>query len=236
LDHLQWCDEIIVIDDYSTDRTVKIAKSRGARVFKRRLNNNFAEQRNFGLKKARNEWVLFVDADEVVSPTLADEIVRRVKEGGYDGFYFQRQEVFINRPLRSADKPIWDWSLGPIKLLRLGRKKVGRWQGMVHERWMIRGKLGTLSSPLLHYSFPSLTVALMKINFYSSVRANELRKKGVKATWGQIIFYPLAKFFKNFFWHQAWRDGVRGLIFVLLMVFHSYLVRAKLWCLIRADK
>ncbi len=236
LDHLCWCGEVIVIDDYSTDNTVRIAKSRGARVFKRRLNRDFAGQRNFALTKAKNDWVLFLDADEVVSPSLTSEIVRRVREDRYDGFYLSRREVFIGQPLKSADKPIWDWSLGPIKLLRLGKKKKGQWVGRVHERWLIKGQVGQLKTPLLHYSFPDLTTALKKINFYSSIQANKLKAKGIKTSWWQIIIYPLGKFLKNFFWHQGWRDGTRGLIFAFLMSFHSYLVRAKLWSLIRVDK
>lgn len=236
LDHLQWCDEIIVIDDYSTDKTVAIAKSRGARVFKRRLKGNFTQQRNLALKKARFDWVLFVDADEVVSPALSREIVRRVKEGNYDGFLISRQEVLLNKPLRCADKPINDWSCGSIKLLRLARKSKGYWRGKVHERWVVSGKIGVLKNQIFHYAFPDLTTALKKINFYSSIRAEELSRQGARTSWWQIIFYPLGKFLKNYFWHKGFLDGTAGLIFCLLMSLHSFLVRAKLWQKARADR
>ena len=229
LNQLKWADEIIVVDDYSTDDTVRIAKSRGARVFRRKLDNNFAQQRNFALRKAKNKWVFFIDADEIVSPTLANEIVRRVKKDTCDGFYLFRREIFGDKILHCIDKPIWDWTPGPIRLLRLAKKNKGKWVGKVHERWLIAGKIGQLSHPLYHKSFSNLSDALKKINFYSSIRSQELSQKQTKVHWWQIVFYPLAKFLKNFFWHRGFFDGTRGLIFCLLMSLHSFLVRGKLW-------
>ena len=237
LDGLKWCDEIIVIDDFSADKTTKIARSRGAKIFKRKLNNNFAAQRNFGLEKAENDWVLFVDADEVASPTLAANIVRRIKENKYNGFLISRKEVFAGKLLHCADKPIWDWSLGSIKLIRLGKKRAGRWQGKVHERWEIKGAVGKTKGYLLHYSFPNLTTALTKINCYTAIAAKNLYQQGKKTSSIQIILYPLGKFIKNFFWHQGFRDGTTGFIHCLLMSLHSFLVRGKLWqARIKEDK
>jgi len=230
LDGLKWCDEVIVIDDFSDDGTVKISRSRGATVYRRRLAGNFSSQRNFGLKKARGRWVLFIDADEAVSPSLAKEIVRRVRgNDNYSGFYLPRRPVFINRKLSFSDKPIWDWSIGPIYLLRLAKKDAGVWQGKVHEQWQIKGNLGRLKNPLLHYSFPNITTALKKINYYSSLRVKELLEEEGRTSATQIILYPLGKFLKNFFWHRGFQDGTRGLVFCLLMSLHSFLVRGKLW-------
>lgn len=231
LDGLKWCDEVIIIDDYSEDNTVKIARSRGAAIFKKRLNNDFSSQRNFGLGKAKGEWVLFIDADEIVSSSLAKDIVRRIRKNNniYSGFYLPRQEIFNGKKLISSDKPLHDWSSGFIYLLRLAKKNSGKWQKKVHEEWGIRGKVGKLKSPLYHYSFPNITTALKKINLYTSIRADQLFKDGKKVSSLQIIYYPLGKFLKNFFWHQGFRDRTTGLVYCLLMSFHSFLVRGKLW-------
>ena len=230
LGSLKWCDEVIVLDDFSEDNTVKISRGRGVVVNRRRLADNFASQRNFALEKAKGEWVLFVDADEVITSSLAKEIVRRLKENSsYSGFYLPRRSIFVGKELSFSDKPVWDWSIGPIYLLRLAKRNSGLWQGKVHEQWQVKGKIGKLKNPLLHYSFPDITTALKKINQYSSIRAEELFEKGERTSFFQIIFYPKGKFLKNFFWHQGFRDGTRGLVFCFLMSLHSFLVRGKLW-------
>lgn len=236
IDCLGWCNEIIIIDDCSEDNTVKIAKDRGVVVYKRKLNNDFGSQRNFGLSKAKNDWVLFIDADEITSSTLIEDIVRRVKEERFSAFCISRKEVFLNKPLCCSDKPIWDWSFGPIKLIRLVKKGTGKWQGKVHEEWKTKEKVGNLKGFLHHHSFKNLTNALEKINFYTSIQAKELAKKGEKVKISKIVVYPIGKFLKNFIWHQGFRDKTPGIIFSLLMSFHSFLVRGKLWQLTREDK
>lgn len=235
LEHLKWCDEIIVIDDFSTDNTRKLAQSRGAKVYKRKLNNNFAGQRNFGLTKAKFNWILFVDADEIVPPPLADEIVRRLKKTDKLGFYLPRQELFYGQPLICADKPANDWSFGPIKLLRLAKKEAGKWKGAVHETWNINRKVGRFKNSLLHCSFPNLDTALKKINRYSLIKARSLDQQDRKTNIIEVLFYPIAKFFKNFVWHLGFLDRTRGLIFCLIMSLHSFLAKAKLWHLQQSD-
>jgi len=235
LESLKFANEIIIIDDFSSDNTRKIARSRGARVFKRHLNNDFASQRNFGLKKAKSQWVLFIDADEIVSSSLSKEIVRRVKENSFAGFFIPRKTLFFNKQLKLNDKPAWDWSLGPIKLIRLARKNSGQWKGKVHEIWEIKGEIGQLKSPILHQSYQNITQALKKINFYSSIKAQNDFKANKKTSLSEIIFFPIAKFFKNFIFQLGFLDGARGVIFCLLMSLHSFLVKAKLWQL-KEDK
>jgi glycosyltransferase involved in cell wall biosynthesis len=229
LESLSWCDEIIVIDDYSTDKTKELAEKRGAVAIKRRLGNNFAAQRNFALKKAKNDWVLFVDADEIVSPSLSQEIVRRLKTTTCNGFLIPRQEVFIGRKLNCADKPSWDWSFGHNKLLRLGKKSKGIWKGKVHEVWEIDGEIGVLKTKLIHYSYPSISAGLKKINKYSSLRAKELHDQKKNTNLAKILIYPVGKFLKDFFWQGGYKDKTAGFIYCLLFAFLAFLTQAKLW-------
>jgi len=225
---LWWCDEIIVIDDYSTDKTIKKIQSASRqtklKIFKRHLNGNFAAQRNVGLKKARGEWILFVDADERVTPALATEIKKKISKTHFNGFYLKRQDFWAGRWLKYGET-------GNTKLLRLGKKSTGRWERPIHEFWKIKGKIGTLKNPLLHY--PHFTVAefIKDINFYTDLNAKFFYQQKVKSSLWQIIVYPLGKFFVNYFLKRGFLDNLPGFVFALLMSFHSFLTRTKLWIL-----
>ena len=224
IDSIAWADEIVIIDDYSSDKTIQIAQSRGARVFKRKLNNDFSLQRNYGLKKAKNNWVLFLDADEIITTSLSKEIVRRLKNISLDvsGFYFKRKDYFVNQWLNYGET-------SSVKLLRLAKKNSGFWIGKVHEVWETKGETKEFSNPILHYPHKNLTSLYEKINFYTEIRAEELWKKGAKSSLFQIIAYPVGKFFQNYIVRQGYKDKTAGMVIALSMSFHSFLVRVKLW-------
>ncbi len=222
---LRWCGEILVVDDNSTDKTVELAKKNGARVITHSLENDFSRQRNFGLLEAKGEWVFFVDADERVSESLAFEITNRIKESPsehYDGFFIRRIDNMWGKKLLHGET-------GNIKLLRLVKKTSGKWEGQVHEVWKTKGVLGELKNPISHYPHQTITEFLEEINFYTDIRAKELHKKGIKAHWWSVIVYPKAKFFLNYIIKMGFLDGIPGLVFAILMSFHSFLVRGKLW-------
>lgn len=224
LDSVKWCDEILVIDDNSEDRTVELAKKEGALVFSSNLNGNFSRQRNFGLSKAKGDWILFVDADERITDPLRYEIQSVISDGmnPYDGFRINRKDVLWGKQLMYGET-------GNVNFLRLCRKNKGIWSGKVHEVWKINGKVEKLKNSMLHYPHQSVEEFLKEINFYTDIRAEELYEKKVKSGLGSVILYPKAKFFLNFFIKQGFRDGIPGLVFALMMSFHSFLVRSKLW-------
>jgi len=224
LESVRWVDEIIVIDDNSTDKTVEIAKSLKAKVFSHPLNNNFAEQRNFGLERAKGEWVLFVDADERVSPELAAEIKKEIKNTKVDGFYLKRQDFFGGRALKYGET-------ANVRLLRLGRKGKGEWRREVHEVWEIKGETEELKNPILHYPHQTLSDFIDHINFHSTLHAQALKKEGVRPSLWRIIFYPKAKFIQNYIFRLGFLDGTPGIIVALMMSFHSFLARGKLYFL-----
>ena len=226
LDTLSFCDEVIVIDDNSTDETVAIAKKKNAIVYIHPLQNDFASQRNFGLEKAKGEWVVFVDADERVSGELSKEIELRIKnqELRENGFYVKRQDHMWGNVLKHGDS-------GNIRLLRLARRKKGKWDGKVHETWEVNGDIGALKHPLDHYPHPTIAEFLTDINHYTTLRAEELYQRGTKVLFFDIIIYPKAKFFRDFIAKAGFLDGTAGLVHAILMSFHSFLVRGKLYML-----
>lgn len=227
LDHLKWCSEIILIDDYSTDKTIKIARQAlrkfKAKIFKRHLNNNFAAQRNFGAKHAAGDWVLFVDADEIVSPKLRNEITKKItKNNKTKGYYLKRTDYFMGKPLAYGET-------ASVKLLRLAQIKSGQWKRKVHEYWNVKGEVECLENHLLHFPHPSLSEFITDINFYSTLHAAEIQKEGKKATVFKVIFYPLAKFFLNYFVKLGFLDGKEGFTIAIIMSFHSFLSWSKSW-------
>lgn len=227
LESLGWCHELMVVDDYSADKTREIAKVKGAKIFLHRLDNNFASQRNFGLGKATGKWVLFVDADERVSPALRAEITNYVRQPAarminYQGFNLRRQDYFGGRWLQHGET-------AGVRLLRFGRRGAGQWQRKVHEFWDIQGEIGEFKNPLLHYPHPNLSDFLEHINFYSTLHADVFHEQGARSGLLRIIINPLAKFMINWIFKLGFLDGTAGLVTALMMSFHSFLARSKLY-------
>lgn len=228
LKDLKWCDEVVVVDDNSDDKTVEIAEKTGAKVYSRSL-DNFSNQRNFGLSQANGEWVLFADADERVSEALSFEISNIISswtdgvENEYKGFYISRIDILWGKELRYGESN--------RKLLRLARKNAGKWDGTVHEEWKINGKIGALRNPITHYPHQTVAEFLKEINFYTTLRAKELYGKKIKVNILSIILYPSGKFVLNYFLKKGLLDGVPGLMHAFLMSLHSFLVRGKLWAM-----
>lgn len=227
LETLKWCDEIVVVDDYSDDKTVEIAKKHEAKIFKRRLNNDFASQRNFGLSKAKGDWVLFIDADERVTEVLASEIKNQKSKSkrDVDGFFVRRVDLMWGKELKHGETN--------VKLLRLAKKEVGKWRRRVHETWDIKGEVQTLANPLYHYPHKTLAEFLADIDRYSTIHAEENLKEGKRASLVKIILWPKLKFLQNYILKCGFLDGGAGFMSAMMMSLHSYLSWGKLWLLQR---
>ncbi len=223
LNSLRWCDELIVIDDFSDDKTIEVAKKFNAKIFTRKLNNDYAFQRNFGLQKAAGEWVFFIDADEEVTEKLQKEIQKALLSKKANGFYLKRTDFLFGKELKHGET-------ARVKLLRLAQKGAGKWQRQVDETWEITGKTEVLKNPLLHYPHPTLTSFLKSINYKSTLNAQVFYEEG-KRTRPWDWLKPKAKFFQNWILRLGFLDGMEGLIMALMMSFHSFLVRSKLYLL-----
>lgn len=231
LKSLSFCDELVVVDDFSDDRTVEIARKMGAVVYQRNLKDDFASQRNFALSKSKGDWVFFVDADEIVTDKLRLEIISKInnpllKEVGY---FVRRSNYFLNRKLRHGET-------ASVSLLRLGKKNSGIWKRNVHEYWDVEGKVGNLKNNLDHYFCDRLSDFIEKINFYSDIHAKANLEERKKSNIFKILLYPLFKFLDGFFLKRGFLDGLPGFVFAVFMSFHSFLSWSKLWLLQRGKK
>lgn len=230
LENLKWCDEIILVDDKSTDKTTEIAKKLNAKIFAHELVDDFSVQRNYGLDKAKNDWVLFVDSDEVVSEELKEEILRCVQDdNNINGYYLKRKDWMWGKWLEHGE-------ISKVRLLRLAKKTAGKWIRPIHEVWEVKGQVGELKNPLLHYPHSNVAQFLDEINRYSTVNAHFLYNSRVKTNWWQIVAYPTAKFFVNYFLYLGFLDGTAGAVVAIMMSFHSFLTRSKLWLLWQPKK
>jgi glycosyltransferase involved in cell wall biosynthesis len=226
LKSLSFCDEIIIIDDYSTDKTIDLARKYNVKIVEHSLNDDFASQRNFGLKQASGEWVLFIDADEEVVKELAEEIKHKINDTPdikITGYYIKRRDWWWGKELKHGEVK----TLREIGLLRLMRKNSGKWEGRVHEEFKISGKTLLLNSFINHYPHPTVKVFLEEVNRYSSIRAKELIAQGKTGSILEIIFYPFGKFLLIYFIKLGFLDGPVGFAYAFFMGFHSFLVRAK---------
>jgi glycosyltransferase involved in cell wall biosynthesis len=220
---VKWCDEILVIDDDSSDKTREIAEEEGSKVIRHSLAGDFAAQRNYALSLSKGDWVFFVDADERVSPELAQEIQEAIKNPNIDGFYLKRIDFFMGKWLKHGE-------IRSVKLLRLAKRQSGFWHRRVDEVWEIKGNTSVLKNPLLHYSHPELKQFLSTINERTTLNAKEFYEKRVRVTFLEWL-KPLAKFIKNYFLLLGFLDGTSGLVFAVMMSLHSFMVRGKLYLL-----
>jgi glycosyltransferase involved in cell wall biosynthesis len=214
-------DEIIVIDDQSTDKSVSLAEKAGAKVYKRKL-DDFASQRNFALAKVKTEWVLLVDPDETVPQELQKEILRAIKLKGFDGFYFPRKNMIFGQWIQHAG-----WS--PDYQLHFFRTKKGKYLGKVHERVEVKGKVGYLKTPLIHENYQSITQYLEKLTHYTQLEAERQLKAGYQFSWSDLIQKPLDEFLRRYFAEKGYQDGVHGLALSLLQGFSELVVYLRIW-------
>jgi len=224
LSSLSWCDQIIVIDDESTDKTVEIAKKYKAQVYSHPMKHGFAEQRNFALSVVDGEWVFFLDADERVPLPLHFEILGNITNSmqNFTAYRLRRVDYLWGKKLRFGETR-------KAQFIRLAKKTSGKWVGNVHETWRCGGPVGILQSAIEHYPHQSIREFLAEVNHYTTLRAHELFEKKVTVTKAKLITYPFGKFLMNYLVKQGFRDGIPGIILALMMSFHSFLVRAKLW-------
>lgn len=206
LDSVGFADEWIVIDSQSTDATCEIAQEKGARVYECQW-TGYGPAKREGVARAEGDWILALDADEVVSTELAEQVRDVIsRENGPAGYRFPRKTHFLSR---------WILHCGwyPDYQLRLFRRGQGNFtDDIVHEYVKVDGDVGVLQGELLHFSDPNLEHYLQKFNRYTTIGAEEAYASGRRASASDIVVRPLVSFFKHYITKQGFRDGMEGFI------------------------
>jgi glycosyltransferase involved in cell wall biosynthesis len=253
LESCRFASEVVVIDSASTDQTAAIAAEFGAAVVQFRWNGTFPKKKNWALANVpwKNEWVFILDADERITPELADELRRVVAAPKHDGYYVNRRFWFLDGWLRHCGYyPSWN--------LRFFRHRLGRYEQFVgaddtrsgdnevHEHVILTGSTGRLSADMDHFAFPTIDIWVEKHNRYSNWEARMLlnasnsagadsaaldatlaRKRRLKRLANGVPFRPTLRFLYHYVVRGGWLDGYRGFVFCRLMGFYEFLNVSK---------
>jgi glycosyltransferase involved in cell wall biosynthesis len=229
LESLRWADELVVVDSYSSDATVRIARNLADRVELHRF-RDFSSLKNRCVRAASNRWVLLVDADERVSPRLRGEIRSVLSGPSHAGYWIPRVNHFLGKRIRRAG-----W--GGQKVLRLFERDRGRYTDrVVHERLSLDGHAGYLTGPLLHYPYENLDEYWRKSQTYARLSALELLRSGRRTGAGSLLLRPAARFLRMYLLQMGFLDGAHGLLLCGLAAVHVYAKYARLWELSLEDE
>jgi glycosyltransferase involved in cell wall biosynthesis len=234
LESLRFCDEIIVVDSFSTDRTAEISRELGVRVIQRKW-SGYRDQKEFGLQATSYEWVINLDADERVSPELRNSILQvlRQEHQRKQNNFAQCAEAFdaydVNRVVYHLGR--W-WRVGwyPEYRTRFIRKSKVTWGGVdPHEKVIVSGRTSRLEGELHHFSYDDLAEQLHKLNSFSSIRAREEYKLGKRASVFKMFWNPSVRIFKFYFLKKGYKEGLAGAIVAVVEGFYTFMKYAKLW-------
>ncbi|MGZ5027633.1 MAG: glycosyltransferase family 2 protein [Methylobacter sp.] len=205
LESISWADEIIVLDSGSEDDTVAICRRYTDKVYQTDW-PGFGIQKQRAVDKAGGDWILSIDADEVVSPELRLEIENALRQERYNGYEIPRLSSYCGRQMRHGG---W-W---PDHVLRLFRRDCGRFtDAVVHERIIVQGEIGQLTTPLLHDAFINLDEVLHKVNSYSTLGAEQLYQRGIRSSLSKALLKGIWTFIRTYLIKAAILDGRQGLM------------------------
>lgn len=230
LEHLDpWVDEIIVVDDGSTDTTIDIVRNAGPKVklIEQIMNakDGFAGQRNRGIMEAQSDWLLHMDIDERVPPQLASEILEAIRSGRYDAYRYRRLNFFLHRAMSGGG--FQDWN-NP-QLARRGRH---HFENAVHEVCIIENapdSIGQLKAQMWHLNDESYKERMEKSMVYCQNQSKRLAARGIKMQWYHLFLFPIAEFIRKFFIRQGYLDRTPGLLFAIHSACAMFRACALVW-------
>lgn len=222
LHSVRFADEIIVVDSKSTDNTVTIAEQAGCKVVSRTF-DNFSNQKNYALEFATGEWILFVDADERIPHALKIEILDAISSNKHAGYKLNFPHFYMNRFLYHHSDNV----------LRLVKRTNCRFEGLVHEKLIINGSIGKLKNPVLHFTYKGLQHYISKKDSYAWFQAEQMLKKGKKATYFHLAFKPFYRFFSSYILRSGFKDGIPGLTVATINAYGVFSRYVKLMLLQR---
>ncbi|MFN7932714.1 MAG: glycosyltransferase family 2 protein [Bryobacteraceae bacterium] len=221
IESLRCCDEIVVVDSGSIDRTIEIANKLGARVVETGW-RGYAGQKNYAAECARHDWILSIDADEALSESLEADIWLLKKNGPrFDAYTMPRLAQYLGKWILHSG-----WY--PDRKVRLYRRDKAKWIGdYVHESVTVRGSVGHLDSNLLHYTCQSFTEHLKTMDRYTTLAAEEMVARGKRVTFRHLLADPVWTFFRTYLLQRGFLDGVEGLAIAYMATLYSFLKYAK---------
>lgn len=223
---VKWADEVVVCDMYSEDRTVELAKELGAKVVYHKKTNYVEPARNFAVSKALGDWILILDADEEIPDILASKLQQVVSEKNVDFVKIPRKNIIFGKWMRAS---MW-W---PDYNIRFFKKGSVVWGDEIHRPPQTSGygiKLPTEEQyAIVHYHYKDISQFIERMNRYSKIQAEELKKRGVQFQWSDLIAKPLAEFLGRFFANRGFEDGIHGLALSLLQAFSFLIMYIRLW-------
>jgi len=225
IESVSFADEIIVIDSFSTDRTVEFAKKHNVVLLQREF-DDFSTQKNFAIEKATYDWIYILDADERITLELRKEILKTVENPkDYVGFNIYRNFYFIGKRIRFS-------GFQKDKVVRLFLKNKCKYNGsVVHEKITTKGKVGYLKNKINHFSYRSLEHFLNKSFLYKRIQAEQMHLKGEKSNIFKILIKPSARFIKHYIIKLGFLDGFAGFVLSIILAFGVFLRYLKLWLL-----
>jgi glycosyltransferase involved in cell wall biosynthesis len=221
IESLRCCDEILVVDSGSTDRTVEIAAKHGARVIETHW-RGYAAQKNFAAEHAAHDWILSVDADESLSEALDAEILQLKKsDPECDGYTMPRLAQYLGRWILHSG-----WY--PDRKVRLYHRARAHWAGdFVHESVRVNGRIGHLQYDLLHFTCGSLSEHIKTMDAYTTLAAEQFVSQGGKVTHARLLLNPLWTFFNTYVLKRGFLDGFEGLAIAYMAALYNFLKYAK---------
>lgn len=250
---LQWADEVFVIDSHSSDETSRVAAAFGATVIQFQFSGSYPKKKNWALENVpfRNDWVLIVDADEVITPKLAAEIAHRIAENQAEGYYLNSKYYFLGRRIRHCGySECWN--------LRLFQHRLGRYERMpdhtggrtgdneAHEHVELKGKALRLRHELEHHAYPTIAIWVEKHNRYAvweaamygrflnepvpmTIGRGKQFKRWLKKIYLRLPMRPLVRFIYAYFLRLGFLDGMPGLVFCTLLAFYDFLALVNIY-------
>jgi len=219
-------DEIVVVDMESDDKTASIAKKAGAKVFNHKRMGYVEPARNFAIQKVTNEWILILDADETIPPTLINKLRRIVKKPSADYYRLPRKNLIFGKWIKNSR---W-W---PDHNIRFFKKGAVSWSEVIHSVPETQGKGIDLAAKeelaITHFHYDSLEQYIHRMNRYTSAHAKIKIEEGCEFKWPDIIKKPMAEFLSRYFFGKGYKDGLHGLALSGLQAFSELVMYLKIW-------
>ena len=227
LESVKWVDDIVVVDQFSTDRTVEICTEYTDNIYQREMTEGFGPQKQFAVEKARCDWVFSIDADEWLSPELRESLESVLADTPeYDGYEIMRRTSYLDYWVNHCG-----WY---VPILRLFDRGQGRFNdSRVHEMVIVDGRVGRLEGDLLHKSYRDIHQHLEKLNLFTDFDAQIVDAKGIVLRSTNYLWYfavkPFLSFLRKYFLMKGYKDGVHGFIISLFTALAVMFMHVKAW-------